>query len=86
MIFLEILFAASDKRSPKVAAPQADLHLFGLIAKVISKIIEKQGYSAKVSLHELTMTHADDDGNVHVHLDLHLDASEKDIRKLLNML
>ena len=58
----------------------------GLIAKIISKIIEKQGYSAKVSLHEVTMTHADDDGNVHVHLDLYLDASEKDIRKLLNML
>lgn len=58
----------------------------GLIAKVISKIIEKQGYYAKVSLHELTMTHADDDGNVHIHLDLYLDASEKDIRKLLNML
>lgn len=58
----------------------------GIIAKIISKIIKKQGYSAKVSLHELTMTHTDDDGNVHVHLDLYLDASEKDIRKLLNML
>ena len=36
VIFLEILFAASDKRSPKVAAPQAGLHLFVLIAKVIT--------------------------------------------------
>ena len=58
----------------------------GIIAKIISKIIEKQGYSAKVSLHELTMTHTDDDGNVHMHLDLYIDAPEKDIRKLLNML
>lgn len=64
---------------------QSDLAT-GAAAAIISMLIKKQGYSAKVSLNEFTMSHSDENGNVHMHVDFYLDASEKDIRKLLNML
>lgn len=57
-----------------------------IASKFLNVLISKQGYDAKVSIHEVTMSHSDSDGNVRVHLDLYLDASEKDIRKLINQL
>ena len=45
---MEIQFAASGKRSPWAAAPQADLHLVSIVAKVFFlpyKIAKKQGYT-----------------------------------------
>ena len=54
-----------------------------IISGIINLLIKKQGFGAKASVHELTMSHSDSDGKVRVHLDLYLDCTEKDIRKLM---
>lgn len=57
-----------------------------IIAKLFNSILKKQGYDAKILIREVTMSHTDSDGNVKVHMDVYIDATERDIRKLMSNL
>lgn len=54
-----------------------------IVSGILNLLIRKQGFSAKASIHEVTISHSDSDGRVKVHLNMYLDCAEKDIRKLM---
>ena len=54
-----------------------------IISKIINRLVRKNGFDAKVTIKEVTASHVDADGRVKLHLDLYVDASERDIRKLI---